>query len=208
VHADRQSRRDDTKAIRSLLGVEYPDLYPVTIRGERLRLREVGPDDAPAAMHWAGDAEFFRHLAVAPLSKQAEERELLREIEQHARTPPRRHYHLGIVWNDTDDLIGLVRLSISVPEHRGADIGYGLRRDRWGEGIATEAATLLVDFGFRQLRLHRVFAYHHPGNVASGRVMTKLGMQYEGQLRENVLNHDGTWRDSLVYAILKHEWRR
>ena len=187
--------------------MDYPDIYPVDIEGNRIRLREVRPDDAPAAMHWAGDAHFFRHLAVAPLRDQAEEREFLREVEQQARMRPRRHYHLGIEWNDDNDLIGLVRLSISAPEHRGADIGYGLRRDRWSQGIATEAATLIVGFGFHELGLHRVFAYHHPGNIASGRVMTKLGMQREGHLRENVLSHDGTWRDSLLYAVLKDDWR-
>jgi RimJ/RimL family protein N-acetyltransferase len=186
--------------------MDYRDIYPVIIEGERVTLREVNPDDLPAAMHWAGDAEFFRHLAVAPPTSEAYEHEFLRTIAQQATTHPRRDYHLGVVLNATDELIGLVRLSISVPEHRGADIGYGLRRDRWNQGFATEAATLLVDFGFHQLGLHRVFAYHHPGNVASGRVMTKLGMQQEGLLRENVLNHDGTWRDSVLYSILQHEW--
>ena len=186
---------------------QYPDIYPVNIEGERVSLREIGPDDAPAAMHWARDVEFFRHLAVAPPTDEAFEVEFLRNIEREATTHPRRHYHLGIVWNATADVIGLVRLSISAPEHRGADIGYGLRRDRWNQGVATEAATLLVDFGFRRLGLHRVFAFHHPGNVASGRVMTKLGMQQEGLLRENILNHDGSWRDSLLYAVLQQDWR-
>jgi ribosomal-protein-alanine N-acetyltransferase len=182
------------------------DISPVTIEGERMTLREVNVDDLPAAMHWAGDPEFFRHLAVAPPTDAAYEREFLRTIAAQATTNPRRDYHLGVVLNTTDELIGLVRLSISVPEHRGADIGFGLRRDRWNQGFATEAATLLVDFGFRRLGLHRVFAYHHPGNVASGRVMTKLGMQREGLLRENVLNHDGTWRDSVLYSILEQDW--
>src|SRR5207247_2021572 len=95
---------------------------------------------------------------------ETEERAFLREVERQAQARPRRHYTLGIVWNATDDLIGLVRLSISGPEHRGADIGYGLRRDRWNQGIGTEAARLLVGFGFRELGLHRIFAYHHPGN--------------------------------------------
>jgi RimJ/RimL family protein N-acetyltransferase len=53
--------------------------------------------------------------------------------------------------------------------------------------------------------LHRVFAYHHPDNLASQRVLEKLGMQREGRLRENLLAH-GTWRDSVVWAILDREW--
>jgi [ribosomal protein S5]-alanine N-acetyltransferase len=182
-------------------------VFPVRLDGPRIHLREVGTDDTAAAWRWASDPEFFRHMAVAPVASEADERELLAQVQVLAAEQPRRHYHLGIVWNDTDDLVGLARLSVSEPEHRGGDIGYGLRRDRWGEGIATEAARLLVDFGFSVLRLHRIFAYHHPDNVASGRVLTKIGMQREGQLRENVLCHDGTWRDSVVYAVLDRDWK-
>jgi RimJ/RimL family protein N-acetyltransferase len=180
-------------------------MYPVRLEGRRIHLREVGPDDSAAAWRWASDPEFFRHMAVAPVASEADERELLAQVQVLAAERPRQHYHLGIVWTKTDDLIGLTRLSISEPAHRAGDIGYGLRRDRWGEGIATEAATLVVDFGFSVLGLHRIFAYHHPENLASGRVLTKIGMRREGQLRENVLCHDGSWRDSVVYAVLDRE---
>jgi RimJ/RimL family protein N-acetyltransferase len=185
--------------------VTVPDVYPVACDGVRIRLREVGPEDAAAAFRWASDPEFFRHLAVPPTETEAEEEAFLRDIEEQAKQRPRRQYHLGAVWKASDELVGLVRLGVKAPEHGEADIGYGLRRDRWREGIATEAAALLVDFGFKELGLHRIYAYHHPGNTASGRVMQKLGMRREGMLRENIF--DGTtWRDSVVYAILAHEW--
>jgi RimJ/RimL family protein N-acetyltransferase len=184
----------------------YPDVYPVRLEGRRIHLREVGLDDSTAAWRCASDPEFFRYLAVAPVASEADERAFLAGVEGLAKERPRRQYHLGIVWKDTDELIGLARLGISEPQHRGGDIGYGLSRDRWGEGIATEAATMLIEFGFAVLGLHRIFAYHHPENVASGRVLTKIGMQREGQLRENMQCHDGTWRDSVVYAVLDREW--
>ncbi len=186
---------------------DYPDVHPVALDGERVRLREVAIGDAPAASRWGTDPEFFRHLAVAPVADEAEEAAFLARLVGLAHERPRRHYHLGVEWNESGELVGMVRLSISAPEHRGADIGYGLRRDCWGRGIATEAASLLLDFGFRALGLHRVFAYHHPENVASGNVMQKLGMQREGRLRQNVLAYDGRWRDSVVYGILEQEWR-
>jgi RimJ/RimL family protein N-acetyltransferase len=186
----------------------YPDVHPARIEGRRIYLREVGPEDSAAAWRWASDPAFFRHMAVAPMASEADERAFLVRVEALAAERPRRHYHLGIVWMETDELIGMARISIREPEHRGGDIGYGLRRDRWGEGIATEAATLLVDFGFTELGLHRIFAYHHPENLASGRVLMKIGMQREGQLRENQLRHDGTWRDSVVYAVLEQDWRK
>jgi RimJ/RimL family protein N-acetyltransferase len=54
--------------------------------------------------------------------------------------------------------------------------------------------------------LHRIFATCDPRNVASRRVLTKIGMTHEGRMRETLLIRDG-WRDSDVYAILKHEFR-
>ena len=73
-------------------------------------------------------------------------------------------------------------------------------------GWATEAAGLLLRFGFNDLRLHRIAATCDPRNVASARVLEKIGMLYEGRLREALLIRDG-WRDSSVYAILDREWR-
>jgi [ribosomal protein S5]-alanine N-acetyltransferase len=183
-----------------------PGSVPVALLGARVRLREVGPDDAAAALGWAADPEFFRYLAFVPVVNMAEEEQFLRSLEVQARTRPRRQYHLGVVWRASDELIGLARLGITSPEHRERDIGYGVRLDRTGQGIATEAAGLLVRFGFEKLGLHRIFAFHHPDNIASERVLEKLGMQREGRLRENLFEH-GTWRDSVLHSVLENEWR-
>jgi RimJ/RimL family protein N-acetyltransferase len=186
--------------------VEGGGIYPVSLAGSRIRLREVGPDDAPAAMAWAGDPEFFRYMAYTPMANEAEEEQFLRGVQAQARERPREQYHLGVVRGPSDELIGMARLGITSREHRHADIGYGLRLDRTGDGIATEAAGLLLHLGFEDLGLHRIFAFHHPDNIASQRVMEKLGMQREGRLRENLFEH-GEWRDSVQHAILEHEWR-
>jgi [ribosomal protein S5]-alanine N-acetyltransferase len=168
-------------------------------------MRELTTDDALAAFAWGGDRECFMYTPHEAVATVTDEAAFLaaREIEAHEQ--PRVQYHLGIVWHETDDLVGAGRLGISSPSHRGGDIGYGVRRDLWGRGIASEAASLLVDFGFRTLGLHRIFAVHHPDNVASGRVLQKIGMRYEGRHRDHMYAH-GSWRDSLAYAILEDEW--
>lgn len=178
----------------------------MTLTGERISLRELTVDDASDAFAWGGDAEWFQYLPVEPVATVEDETAFLvaREIEAHEQ--PRAQYHLGVVWNGTGELIGSVRLGISSPSHRGGDMGYGVRRDLWGRGITTEAAGLLLDFGFGALGLHRIFAVHHPDNVGSGRVMQKLGMRFEGRQRDHMYSH-GTWRDSLAYAILEDEWQ-
>lgn len=184
---------------------EYPDIYPAVLAGLTVYLRELESSDVDAALEIAADPAFFRYMAHEAVTSRDDELAFLRGVEASALVRPRRQYHLGIVWRETDDLIGTARLGISDPVFAVGDIGYGVRRDRWGRGVATEAAGLLLDFGFNVLGLHRIFAYHHPDNIASGRVLAKLGMQREGRLRENMRSH-GAWRDSMVWGILDHEW--
>ena len=73
----------------------------------------------------------------------------------------------------------------------------------WGRGLATEAARQLLRIGFVDHGLHRIAGTCDPRNVASGRVLQKIGMTYEGRMRETGRIRDG-WRDSDLYSILVH----
>ena len=86
------------------------------------------------------------------------------------------------------------------------ELGYDLDRTYWGLGYMTEAARAVVGCEFTTLNLHRIFAECHPANAASMRIMQKLGTIYEGHLRENVWVK-GNWWDTIIYAILEHEWQ-
>ena len=103
-------------------------------------------------------------------------------------------------------LIGWCGLSIKDRDRQIAELGYDLDHAYWGLGYTTEAARAVVDWGFLTLHMHRIFAECHPANTASQRVMHKIGMRYEGHLRENVWVK-GSWWDTIIYAILKHEWQ-
>nr|WP_232521406.1 GNAT family protein [Micromonospora phaseoli] len=80
-----------------------------------------------------------------------------------------------------------------------------MNADHWGYGYATDAARVIIDYGFRELKLHRITAAIGPDNAASIAVVKRLGMQYEGRLRDHVYTN-GAWRDSLLYSILAPEW--
>lgn len=85
------------------------------------------------------------------------------------------------------------------------EIGYCLSPEYWGEGSATEAIRTLVTFGFTTLDLHRMYAEVDLDNHASQRVCQRLCFRNEGCLRTYKQIH-GEWRDTLIYAILAHEW--
>jgi ribosomal-protein-alanine N-acetyltransferase len=119
---------------------------------------------------------------------------------------PRTQYELGIMLKDTSQIIGNCGLQITSPANRTGLADCSLNRRHWYTGYAVEAVLALMEFGFTELKLHRIFATCAPDNLASQRVLTKLGMKKEGCLREDKQVH-GQWRDSLVYAILEYEWK-
>jgi ribosomal-protein-serine acetyltransferase len=86
------------------------------------------------------------------------------------------------------------------------EIGYWVRSDRTGEGIATEAAARVLQTAFEELRLHRVTLRIAAGNRASERIAEKLGFVQEGMLRKEVLI-GGEWIDHSLWALLDEEYR-
>jgi len=101
-------------------------------------------------------------------------------------------------------LIGGVGLNTD-ERHHHAELGYWLGVPFWGQGYATEAARAMVQYGFGHLRLNRIFATHFGHNPASGRVLQKLGMRYEGCQRAHYRKFD-QFADSELYGILRSEW--
>jgi RimJ/RimL family protein N-acetyltransferase len=92
-------------------------------------------------------------------------------------------------------------------QHRHAELGYWLGVPYWGKGYATEAAREMLRYGFEDLHLHRIYASHFKHNLASGRILVKLGMRYEGCQREHVCKWD-EFLDSELYGVLRREWEQ
>ena len=98
---------------------------------------------------------------------------------------------------------GCVSLGVNKQNH-WAELGYWIGKPYWSKGYCTEAAGALLDYGFKVLELNRIQARHLVSNPASGRVMQKLGMSYEGTLRQVVFLR-GSYEDLAGYAILRDE---
>ena len=89
--------------------------------------------------------------------------------------------------------------------HDAAEIGYVIHPSYWGMGIVPEAVRAVLQFGFERLRLHRIEARFIEGNVASLRVMQKVGMTFEGYQRDRLLVK-GVHRTIGCCSILAGEW--
>ena len=125
-------------------------------------------------------------------------------LDQQAERP-RRRFQLVITLPEDGRAIGSCGIRRKPENDLEADIGYELAPNHWGRGYATEAALAVVGFGFRELGLHRISSWCIADNIASARVLEKIGLRLEGRLRENEY-FKGEWWDTLVYGLLRAEW--
>ena len=172
----------------------------------RLLMREFVPADWRAVLAYQRDPRYLRYYEWRDRTPEDARRFVQMFVDQQQELP-RRKFQLALELKSSTSLIGNcgIRLrTVATPE---ADIGYELSPDYWGQGYATEAARAIVRFGFEELKVHRIWAWCIADNVASTRVLEKLGMQLEGRLREREY-FKGRWWDTLVYALLVNDWQR
>ncbi|OCA91005.1 GCN5 family acetyltransferase [Bacillus sp. FJAT-27225] len=111
----------------------------------------------------------------------------------------------GIELKETGRLIGTIDFVWWQPAHNSAEIGYVIAPQYWGKGICTEAAKVIMQFGFEQMELVRIQARCFAENIGSARVMEKAGMSFEGINRKAMFTK-GKHRDLKVYSILQEEF--
>ena len=173
------------------------------IQTDRLVLRRFTHDDVQDVL------VFVSHPSVARATPEIEPSEsgVIQYIDrQNAYRPfeQGKYFDLAIERKKDGRVIGL--LSLVCKEHMQGGIGWGLGVDYRGQGYATEAARALITYGFASLGLHRIYATTSSVNPGSWRVMERLGMRREAQLREAECR-DGEWVDVLIYGILAAEWQ-
>lgn len=174
------------------------DLHP-TLETTRLKLRPFSEADVAELVPLIGRQEVAATtLRIPHPYTEQEARAFL------ARCEGDDEVRLAITLRKDGSLCGGIGLRLA-PEHHHAELGYWLGVPYWGQGYATEAARELLRHGFENLGLHRIFASHFKHNPASGRILVKLGMRYEGSQREHLRKWD-QFVDSEIYGILRREW--
>lgn len=177
----------------------YPELQT-----ERLVLRRFTLDDASDVQRLAGEWEVARTLLSVP--HPYEEGMAEEWITDHPSEFERGEgVHFALVLSERGELCGACGLVINLRD-ANAELGYWIGKPYWGRGYATEAAREVVRYGFEQLWLHRIYAAHFGTNPASGRVLEKIGMTYEGTRREHHRKW-GDYEDRIEYGLLVGEWR-
>lgn len=177
-----------------------PGLDLTRLVGDRLVLREFVETDEDAVHSYSSDPMVTQFMDWGPNSIE-DTRVFLGEVLRQGTAPHRTAFDLAVVDIESQAVIGSAALSVSSVEHRRGEIGYVLHPGFWSKGLATEAARILLRFGFAELQLRRISATCHPDNHASARVLEKAGLVLEGRMRSHMFVR-GEWRDSLLYAVV------
>jgi RimJ/RimL family protein N-acetyltransferase len=174
------------------------------LQTERLLLREFVAEDWPAILAYQREPLYLRFDAWTARTE-ADVRSFVQRCRAWQQEIPRSKIQLAVTLRATGELIGNVGLRQATPGAQVAELGYELSPAHWGYGYATEAARAMLGMGFTTRSLHRIHAYCIAENMASVRVLEKLGMRCEGRRQHEWFK--GRWWDVLLYGILQGEWQ-
>jgi [ribosomal protein S5]-alanine N-acetyltransferase len=174
------------------------------IVGRRLALRSPESEDAPTIARWLKDRRVTRPISLPAQYTVRDAREHIARTRRGLRDGS--SYGLSVIVREDGQLVGGCGLSEVNLRQRRAHVGYWIAPPLWGKGYASEAASLLIAAGFRELGLHRIHTGALPENHASIRVLRRLGFRTEGRAREEYLI-DNRFRDSVLFGLLRSEFR-
>ena len=173
------------------------------IQTSRLFIRPFQEQDSESLFEYLSDPTVYRFEPGEPVSLE-EAREITLKRAQGT-------VFWAVVLQSAQKMVGHLYFQQTEPEEFSTwELGYIFNPRFHNQGFATELAAALIQYGFANFGIHRVVAYCNPENIASWRVLEKIGMRREGHHRKNVFFHtaiDGSpaWVDSFEYAILKEE---
>ncbi|MCB0347900.1 MAG: GNAT family N-acetyltransferase [Bdellovibrionales bacterium] len=198
----------------TIIDGEYSDEYhiakyldiepwqPDTIKTKRLLLRPICVSDAPSIYEYSKIPEvaaytlWDSHKSILDTKKWIRSY-ILNKYFEHEIEP------LGICLKESPDtVIGTIGCTSRNADKTIFEMGYALNPSYWNQGITSEAGTALIDYMFKNTKAHKIYAHHKSPNIYSGKALEKMGMQYEGELKQHIYSKGKYW-DSKFYAIFK-----
>lgn len=185
---------------------EVPIVDPKDIRldTERFILRPISLDDAEEIHQHVKEYDIARWMINLP-HPYPEDGAIKYIGEATELMKKGLSYELPIRLKTTGELVGVMALLKVDRKNRNAELGYWIAKKYWGKGFATEAGSRILEFGFKILKLERIYAKYYPENKASSRVMEKMGMKYEGTMRHEIFKNE-KYFDMSYYGIIREDW--
>ena len=176
------------------------------LQGEKVVLRPVRRSDIEHFLKWFNDPEVTQYLGMyLPMTEMAEEKFI--EDLGSAVAGTRVMFVIETVEDIDKKPIGSVGLSNIHPKDHHAVFGIAIgEKDYWSKSYGTEAARLIIRYGFEQLNLHGINSFAISFNERSLRLHLKAGFKEEGRQREAVFKN-GDYHDHVMFGLLKKEWQ-
>ena len=171
---------------------------------QRLTLRRMMVADASDMFEYACRHDVTKYVTWHPHPDRAYTKEYLQYLGN--RYAAGMFYDWAIVYEPDCKMVGTCGFTSFDFVSDSAEVGYVLNPEYWGKGIMQEALGRVLRFGFEELGLHRIEAKYIKENERSRHVMEKVGMTFEGILRESMLVK-GNYVDVGICSILHSEWR-
>ena len=168
------------------------------IETQQLRIRSFQPDDWQAVYDYTSDPDVMAYIPEEPFTPEQAKAFVADNMGEQAR-------FVAVLLKTDDLLVGHMEFHPWFAPQT-YEIGWIFDRAYHGQGYATEAAMALLQYGFEALHLHRIIATCQPENVASRRVIQKLGMRLEAHFRKCIRRPNNRWWDEYFYALLEEEW--
>ncbi|MDW7739320.1 MAG: GNAT family N-acetyltransferase [Bacillota bacterium] len=168
-------------------------------------MRKLDISDAQDVFDYASDPKVSKYLTWDRHKSIDESIEYIRKALDRYEKDEAGEW--AVILRDINKMIGAIGFVQLDPHNFCGTIGYVIGSKYWGKGLMTEAVRKLIDFAFSEMGLNRIEAYHAIDNEASGRVMQKAGMSFEGVLRQKMFAKEKFW-DVREYAVIKDDWGR
>ena len=176
------------------------------LKGKNVILRPVKRSDISYFLEWFNDLEVIQYLGMyLPMTEMAEEK----FIEELGTTRARSDalFVIEVIEGNSTKPIGNCGLGGINSKDNHANFGIVIgEKDYWSKSYGTEAARLLINYGFQQLNLHRISSSAVAYNERSIKLHKKVGFREEGHLRQRMFKN-GQYHDLVQFGILREEWR-
>jgi ribosomal-protein-alanine N-acetyltransferase len=176
-----------------------------TIETDRLNLRRLELTDAQSVFdNWLSDERVTDNLIKGAHKTVSETIERVAGIVSEYGSE--KFCYWGIQLKASGELIGAIDFFNFDSATENCEVGYSLGYKWWNQGYGTESLKSVMEFGFRHMNIHKISAAHNLDNAASGKIMSKVGMEQEGTIRHMIRNAKNQYKDCAVYGLLQEDY--
>jgi RimJ/RimL family protein N-acetyltransferase len=179
---------------------------PFSFITERLIIRRFQDSDLESFFAYRNDPEVAKYQGWSLPYTRESALAFIDEMKSIQLAASGMRCQVAIELQATGEMIGDIFFVVLQEEVRLARIGYSLARAHWKHGYASEAVGRMLDYMFGELCLHRVAADCDPENIASFRLLERLGFRREAHFIESFPLGDNRWGDEYYYGLLEREW--